>query len=373
MNTPELREACAQALLAAESRARTLRVFAGFDGFVDEILHAVDKRQDATHFDRVPTIAKFAERIAAAAGRSTNVELVNVKTKLGGNGPILANALASFGLKVTYLGALGYPTLHPVFASFAQRAEVISIADPGHTDAFEFEDGKLLMGKLMTLNEVNWENIQSRYSRAQFADKFGSSELICFANWTMLPCMSDIWESVQSELCGTLAGPKRQMFFDLADPEKRTPTDIARALDLIAKFEKHFDVILGLNEKESGELSIVLGIPVRPRTPEGQSEAAVEIRKRVPVSSVVIHPVKYALAVGAAGVSLVEGPFVAKPMITTGAGDHFNAGFCLGKMLGLDNAMSVLTGVATSGFYVRTARSPGVAELAAMMRDWPAE
>ena len=41
-------------------------------------------------------------------------------TKLGGNGPIMANALASLGLRVTYLGNLGYPNLHPVFPRFCR-------------------------------------------------------------------------------------------------------------------------------------------------------------------------------------------------------------------------------------------------------------
>jgi sugar/nucleoside kinase (ribokinase family) len=65
------------------------------------------------------------------------------------------------------------------------------------------------------------------------------------------------------------------------------------------------------------------------------------------------------------------GPFTSKPLITTGAGDHFNAGFCLAKLLGLDNELSLLTGVTTSGFYVRTAKSPGVADLVEMLRNWP--
>ena len=72
-------------------------------------------------------------------------------------------------------------------------------------------------------------------------------------------------------------------------------------------------------------------------------------------------------------VSLVEGPFVSKPLITTGAGDHFNSGFCLGKLLGLDNAAAVLTGVSTSGHYVRTGKSPSIADLAALMNNWPAK
>ena len=57
--------------------------------------------------------------------------------KLGGNGPIMANALASAGLSVNYIGAVGFPTLHPVFEEMARRAKVIRIADPGHTDALE--------------------------------------------------------------------------------------------------------------------------------------------------------------------------------------------------------------------------------------------
>ncbi|MCL5099086.1 MAG: hypothetical protein M1608_16435, partial [Candidatus Omnitrophica bacterium] len=115
-NSPELRKQCAQQLEAAASGVSRISAFLGLDGFVDEIIHVVDQRQDAEHYERVSTIAKLGEKIAAAAGKSTNIELVNQRTKLGGNGPIMANALSSFGVQVTYLGALGYPALHPVFA-----------------------------------------------------------------------------------------------------------------------------------------------------------------------------------------------------------------------------------------------------------------
>src|SRR5438132_11612641 len=103
----EFREECAARLLTLVGPASHLRAFVGLDGFVDEILHVVDKRESAEKYQRLPTIAQIAERLAAAAGRSTNVELVGQLTKLGGNGPIMANALASFGLKVAYLGTHG--------------------------------------------------------------------------------------------------------------------------------------------------------------------------------------------------------------------------------------------------------------------------
>src|SRR5437016_4906784 len=108
MNIAEIRATCAKILLAAAPRVPQLTAFVGLDGFVDEIIQVVDKRTNAESFQRLPTIVTLAERIAAAAGKSTNIELVNQLTKLGGNGPIMANALAQFGMQVTYLGTLGY-------------------------------------------------------------------------------------------------------------------------------------------------------------------------------------------------------------------------------------------------------------------------
>ena len=371
LNSQDFRDSVAAQLSAAASRVPSLTAFVGLDGFVDEILHVVDKRYDAERFDRVPTIAAYAARLAAAAGHSTNVELVNVMTKLGGNGPIMANALARFGIGVTYLGSLGWPAMHPIFNEFATRAEVHTVCGPGLTDALEFEDGKVMVGKHYTLKEVTWANITARYGKDKFASKLASSDLIGFVNWTMLPYMSDIWASIQSELLPSLNGPRRKIFFDLADPEKRLASDIARALDLIVKFQSKFDCILGLNEKEAYEVAKVLGLSTAPRQWDGLADLGLEIQKRVPVETLVIHPTAYALTVSHGKAEVVAGSVCARPKITTGAGDHFNSGFCLGKLLGLDNAASVLCGVSTSGHYVRTAESPSVADLASFMKNWP--
>jgi len=373
MNSSELREKTAAQLMAAAGRVGQMTAFVGLDGFVDDILHVVDKRESAERYLRLPTIAQYAERLAAAAGRSTNVELVSQLTKLGGNGPIMANALASFGLKVTYLGIIGYPNLHPVFAEFAKRAEVHSIAEPGYTDALEFEDGKIMLGKHQSLAQMNWENIKSRFGMDKFSSKFCSADLIGFVNWTMLTHMSEIWSSVLKEVCPAMKnGARRKLFIDLADPEKRTSEDILRALEVIKAFQKHFDVILGLNEKESHEIGKNLGLNTADKTPTGLQRLCREIHSRIRVDTLVVHPTAFALATGPDGEGLVEGPFTPKPKITTGAGDHFNSGFCLGKLLGFPTNQCLLTGVATSGFYVRTAQSPGVKDLAEMLRHWPA-
>ena len=370
-NTPESREKCAAELLATSHRAAQMSAFVGLDGFVDEIFHVVDKRESAEKYTRLPTIAQLADRLQAAAGRSTNIELVSQFVKLGGNGPIMANALASLGLQVTYLGNLGYPNLHPVFSDFAKRAKVFSIAEPGYTDALEFEDGKIMVGKHQSLKQVNWENLQSRFGRDKLSSQLASADLVGFVNWTMLTAMSDIWSAVLKDICPELNGKRRKMFFDLADPEKRNAEDISRALELIASFQKYFDVVLGLNEKEGHEIGATFGLSVSDGSPAALLKLCKEIHARVPVDTVVIHPTAYALASGPDGAFISDGPFTPKPKITTGAGDHFNSGFCLGKLLGFATGQSLLAGVTTSGYYVRTGESPAIADLAKMLRNWP--
>src|SRR5205807_3183768 len=143
---PTREEICASTsakLTAAAPTLKKLPATIGLDGFVDEIIAVVDKRQDNVRYEPIGTIAQLGTKILNAAGQSSNYELVVKQKKLGGNGPIMANALACAGLKVNYLGNLGLPAIHPVFEEFAARAHVVSIADPGHTDALEFDDGKL--------------------------------------------------------------------------------------------------------------------------------------------------------------------------------------------------------------------------------------
>ena len=119
----------------------------GLDGFVDQILHVVETREDAEHYTRMKTLKEFGEKVYKAAGLSTSVEFVPIQSKLGGNGPIMSNALSSYGLDITYIGALGEPALNPVFNPMLEHSKLISIANPGLTDAVEFLDGKLIIGK----------------------------------------------------------------------------------------------------------------------------------------------------------------------------------------------------------------------------------
>lgn len=360
---PRLAQTVLAQLNQVGSRLASQKVLIGLDGFVDTILHVVARRESATKYTRLEQMRDFATKINAAAGLSANFEFVTQMVKLGGNGPIMANAMGAYGTPVTYIGNLGSPSIHPVFAELAERAKVYSIAEPGYTDAIEFEDGKLMCGKHQSLKDVNWTNLLKHVPEEQLFEIFQESTLIALVNWTMLTQMTAIWQKVQSRIAPKLKGDRRWMFFDLCDPAKRSPEDLEAALKQIAKFEKHFRVILGLNLQESRQVGEVLGFASPDETYGTVTHHASRIREALKVDTVVVHPTQFAAAADATSAAHVVGPFTAKPKITTGAGDHFNAGFCVGRQLGLDLEASLQIGVATSGFYVRNAKSPKLADL----------
>jgi sugar/nucleoside kinase (ribokinase family) len=364
-NMETLPRRAADFLSATGNKIPASHVTIGLDGFVDAIISVVDKRESADKFSRVPTLDSFGQRISKSAGHGTNIELVVDRIKLGGNGPIMANALAAAGAQITYIGNVGYPTVHPVFEELNRRATVYSIAEPAFTNALEFDDGKIMLGKHAALREVTWPNLLARVGREKLVAAFTKADLVGLQNWTMLPFLSDIWQHVLDELCPLLpAGERKTFFFDLADPEKRDRKDIRHALELIGRFQKHFDTYLGLNEKESFEIAAALDYA----GPRDVMKVAPFIWEKLQVSAVVVHPRAFAVAACDTGVVKVDGPFVEKPLISTGAGDHFNAGFCLGKLLGADNETALQLGVGASGFYVRSAKSPTPGELVGFLR-----
>jgi sugar/nucleoside kinase (ribokinase family) len=368
MNQRQLLLSTARALKQRAVAPSQLCAFVGLDGFVDEIISVVDQRQSPASFTRVTTISQFARRIADAAGRSASIELVVERVKLGGNGPIMANALASLGAATTYVGALGAPRIHEVFRALQQQARVISVAEPGHTKALEFDDGKIMLGTLESLHGLTWQRLIREIGRSELRRLISNARLVAMTNWTMLPWMTEIWRRMQKEICPRLAqGPDRIFFADLADPTRRRAEELREALRVLAQFAPPFRVVLGLNLQEAQLTASALGL-AKAQTATADQLAAL-IFSKLRLDAVVVHPREFAVSASARGLRRVRGPFTPKPKISTGAGDHFNAGYCLGRLIGLDEAGALQTGVGASGFYVRTGQSPRRGELAEFLQS----
>jgi len=350
-------------------------VLVGLDGFVDEIIDVVDKRTSHEKYDRITTIAQWGGKILAAAGQSCNFELVVKQQKLGGNGPIMGNALAAMGWRTTYIGNLGVPTVHPVFQEFAKRAEVISFAEPAHTNALEFADGKVMLGNMGPLNDVTFDRMVSAVGMDRLVELMERSTLIGLVNWTMLPHMTEVWRRVLLEVVPKLSNKPRRIFVDLADPERRLVEDLREALAMLTQVNEKVHVILGLNLSEAQQVAGALGLSKQENAEGAEGaivEYAVRIREKLNLGTVVVHPRKGAAAANREGSAEMAGPFIVQPKISTGAGDHFNAGFCAGQLLGMNLEESLAMGVGTSGYYVRNAESPTAAKLAGFIAEMPA-
>jgi hypothetical protein len=186
--------------------------------------------------------------------------------------------------------------------------------------------------------------------------------------------MTEIFEALLDRVLPTMF-PRdggRLFFFDLADPKKRSDGDLRNVLSVIGRFRGHGRVTLGLNLAEAQQACAVLGFEVPANRAEALKGAAVEIRQKLEITCVVIHPREGAACATREASWYTEGPLCERPLISTGAGDHFNAGFVTGQVLGLSPEACLTLAVAFSGQYVRTAQSPSLAQTDSFLRDWKA-
>ena len=154
-----------------------------------------------------------------------------------------------------FIGPIGDPhDIEPIFQNMAKRCELaLTLGPSAHTNALEFENGKVLLGKLKHVMDIGWDSILKRIPKKKLASLLDQSDLFACTNWTMLPKMTDLWKKIIKEILPSLKtkNPQRILFVDLADPAKRTSSDIKEALITLKKLQSHYSVALGLNEAEA--------------------------------------------------------------------------------------------------------------------------
>lgn len=382
MIEPDKRESIAQAaaddLEEAARAGRLPAALVGFDGFLDAIYDVVDRRRDMSPrgYERIRTISAFSARVAAAAGRSANVELVRREERFGGNGPLMAGALGALGAAVSFLGAVGREedpaVLHPAYEPLAARCHrVAPIAPTARTDALEFDDGKIMFNHPANVQAVTWERLMDAVGLDGLIREVDGAALIGITNWTIVGGVESIWEGLIRDVLPKVRPAPRRLFIDLSDPAKRTDSDIARAIGILRRLDTLIPVTLGLNLAEAERIAAV--VKVGKVSIEGPSlaDSAGDLRKAIGVCCVVVHPRDGAAGALADQVAWFDGPFTQKPRLSTGAGDHFNAGFALGQASGLALAECLATGCACSGAYVRDGASPGMDRLCRFLRRLP--
>jgi sugar/nucleoside kinase (ribokinase family) len=359
----------------AAAHPASCRVVTGFDGFVDEMISLVGERRALDDFTPVPDIATFGAMISAAAGHSSLREIVVTDVHPGGCAVNLADGLASLGVAVDCFATLGEP-VHPAYAEIAAKCRGFHSwgREPGRTLAFEFNDGKLMFSAVKQLAAFTPDAVRGFLADGKFASACAVAQVIALTDWTLYPHMTEVWKMLQREVFSPLIN-RPEFFIDLVDPSSRSAADIVGVAAILRDFEPAGPVTLGLNGNEANILCRLHDSPSAPpeATQAETLQQAYSLRDQLGISRVVIHRIPFAVSASAKGGFTQPGPYCANPKKSTGAGDRFNAGFCLGLALGLGDPESLALGCAVSGFFVRNARSANQPELVGFLRNWAAD
>ena len=384
-----------KALRNYQESEREFKALVGFDGYVDKIQKVVKSKNGtaSVYFD---TITQIADHVATLAGVSGQIEIRNLELKLGGNAPIMANALGALGIKNTCIGTMGYPDLHNVFEEMNPNCEVISIAEPAQTNALEFNDGKIIFSEVSTFEQLTWTYVAAIAGIDNLTKWIYESQLIAFVDWANLNHCTDIWQGILEDIIvnlnptpaekeqnafyfsskNTSKGDSNGMrhknfFFDLCDPSKRSKEEILVALAVINRYKPYGRVTLGINENEARKVYTAL---------DGENSESIDLQvitnyifSKMSVHQVLVHPTDRSIIGTKNGVFEVKGRLVPEPRILTGGGDNLNAGFCLGLVLDLPINQTMLLGMANSGAYIANGVSPDIDDLIRYLEVWAGE
>ena len=349
--------------IAGEGKSATV----GFDGFVDTVVRIVRDRDPGGQPIHFAAKSDFGQHLIARAAHNSSFELTDVVTKIGGNMPITAHALGRLGVRVNCIGMLGRPTPHPLFGGMDDNCTLHSFADPTHSTALEFDDGKVLLANGASLRGISWPTVHETFGTEALAELYHDADAVGFANWGEIDHATEIWEGIEREvLQGVPGGKHRVALFDLADSSRRSAADAARLAALIGRMSAIHETILCLNLSEVFCLADLLGCRARGGAAEAAGGA---VFGALDVHTLIVRHPRTAIAWTKEGVTTAGTFYVERPLLSTGGGDNFNAGYCFARLVGLNTRLALVVASAVAGFYVTTGDSPTLPQLSRFLRE----
>ncbi len=336
----------------------------GYDGFIDTFIRFVNPS----------SMAEFGPKVTKAAGIATSAEVIRQGEKYGGNGPLMTvalNKLFSGNITLNYVGALGYPNINNIFKEAFGNINMYSFDNPATTDCFEFSDGKLLASDMSNCATVTWDNMLNIIGEDALRKLVKSSHFTAALNWSRIIHATELWTNMATMYAQEHAGQKMLFYMDLAEIDIRSSEDRALLAPMFTNISNVCHSVISLNLKEAWQIADIYGGNFYDkREALNVAECANYIRKNSGIAEVIIHPNDGAAISRENETVYVKGPYCQNPLISTGAGDHFGSGAMAAQLLDLDGFESMLLGVCTSGYFVRTGVSPSFQQIVKMLELW---
>ena len=340
----------------------------GFDGMIDFVREMVDTRHGPDSYAPVRTLDSLAARFRESADENSSIAIdwVRKGTRLGGHTSHLARFFGGIGYDPTMIGTFGDP-VRDAFREEFGAYDMVSLGEPGETQAVEFEDGKCMLAEPGSYLRFDWEALLEAVPPTELADHVDGSRLLGIGYWAVVPRLPSILAGLRDDLWPTLSDPPERILVDPGDIRHLEAEQIESGIAALGRLGDVADLTLSANRVETLALADKIGDEDLDRS---FSAAAFFLYDRLDVTRVVGHNVDFSVSASDAGTARVAVPRVDDPEITTSAGDHFNAGFALGLLEGLDDGAALTLGNAVASRFVRTGRPPSFEEIAATVDSY---
>jgi sugar/nucleoside kinase (ribokinase family) len=341
----------------------------GFDGYLDRVRAVVGDRTDPETYDRLATLSGFRDRVddSVRADSSLSFEWLEAGQRTGGHTCHLARAFGVWEFDPTLVGMYGDPVRDAFEAEFGDD-DLVSLGEPGVTDAVEFDDGKLMLTEIGDTMDLDWNGVDERFGHDALGERLDGAALLGVGYWSETPDLPDILDGL-ADLWDDIADPPGTVLVDPGDVRKLDVGRLRAGRNAIGRLSDATDVLVSANRAETGVLADAF---------DGESERSFEAAAECVFDVLdptwfVGHGVDRSVVVAGGGIDAVAVPAVDDPELTTSSGDHFNAGLALGALTGLDPVASVVVANSVAGHFVRTADQPSLGDVRAFVDGYLGE
>ena len=348
------------------------KITLGIDGFIDEVWQIIESRANNDEYRLYRRMIDFSQTLAGCDEGGFSNEIIRNRRSAGGFTANTGRAVSRLGVGFSLLAMFGKDGVDPVFAELDATGNLVSVGDPGICQIYEFADGKLMFPYIQEIMKFNWRSLTEAVDEGELKKLFAGSDIIAIGYWSLLPAFNEIVENICGLLrgcggggCGGDGGDRqRRMFFDFADIRKRDRASLETTLEKLAGLGSRIPMTLSLNEHEATLLYSYYGEEFDTQDGEGADARTERVRSAIGIDELVAHTPYFAAAASAKeGCCVTPQNYCTSPLITTGAGDNFNAGYLAALLKGLPMPERLTVANAVTYLFVSRGRSPGIDEV----------
>lgn len=338
----------------------------GIDGIVDTVREVIDERRGTAAYQPVTQLTSIRDRIDASVEleSSATFEWVATSTRTGGHVCHLSRALGGLGYRPRMIGTFGDP-VQSIFQREFDDYPMVSIGDPGRTDAVEFNDGKLLLTESGDYRTLDWETLRDRIGVDRLAEHVDGAALLSLGYWTIIPSLPDVLQGIRRDLWPRLSSPPDRIFLDPGDVRNTAESDIETGVNAISALDDVVPTTVSANRSETAVFASHFA-----DAGDDLERSVTVAREGLDVTRFVGHGVERAATATRSATTAVPVPRVADPELTTSAGDHFNAGLLVGLLASMDEDAALVVANALAGWFVRTGEAPNWTQLRSFVESY---